>query len=149
MRLNQITLPALDVQKSSEFYCGLGLRLIVRALPRYARLETPGGESTFSLHQVGSVVEDTGVVVYFECEDLEARVLQLQERGYVFDQPPKDERWLWREARLRDPSNNVVCLYWAGENRRFPPWRVRVMVAASCPLREFPLTESQPPATVF
>ena len=32
--------------------------------------------------------------------------------------------WLWREARLRDPSGNVVCLYHAGDYRRHPPWRV-------------------------
>ena len=33
-------------------------------------------------------------------------------------------RWLWREARLVDPSGNVICLYHAGENRLNPPWRV-------------------------
>lgn len=124
MRLNQITLPALDVAASIEFYKGLGLRLIVKSLPDYARLETPEGESTFSLHRVGSITHDTGVVVYFECADLDSKVEQMQGQGYVFDQPPKDERWLWREARLRDPSRNVVCLYLAGENRRFPPWRL-------------------------
>lgn len=37
---------------------------------------------------------------------------------------PQDERWLWREARLPDPSGNVICLYWAGVNRLNPPWRV-------------------------
>lgn len=125
MRLNQITLPALDVAASIEFYRGIGLRLIVKSLPDYARLETPEGESTFSLHQVGAVAHETGVVVYFECADLDAKVEQLQGQGYVFDQLPKDERWLWREARLRDPSRNVVCLYMAGENRRFPPWRLQ------------------------
>lgn len=125
MRLNQITIPALDVAPSIEFYQGIGLRLIVKSLPHYARLETPEGESTFSLHHVGSVAHETGVVVYFECPDLDSKVKQLQGQGYVFDQQPKDERWLWREARLRDPSKNVVCLYWAGENRRFPPWRVQ------------------------
>ena len=25
---------------------------------------------------------------------------------------------------LRDPAGNAICLYHAGENRRFPPWRV-------------------------
>jgi hydroxymethylpyrimidine/phosphomethylpyrimidine kinase len=33
--------------------------------------------------------------------------------------------WLWREARLRDPSGNEICLYHAGANRRFPPWRIK------------------------
>ena len=62
--------------------------------------------------------------MYFECEDLDAKVRQLQTNGYIFNQEPKDENWLWREARLSDPSGNVICLYWAGENRRNPPWRV-------------------------
>jgi len=125
MRLNQVTVPAVDVEKSIEFYRGLGLRLIVKALPHYARFETPEGESTFSLHQASTVGHQAHVVVYFECSDLDSKANDLSERGYVFDQLPKDERWLWREARLRDPSNNVICLYWAGENRRFPPWRVQ------------------------
>ena len=37
---------------------------------------------------------------------------------------PLDRDWLWREARLTDPSGNVICIYHAGENRRFPPWRI-------------------------
>ena len=124
MQLNQVTLPAVDVETSIEFYCGLGLRLIVRALPRYARFECPDGGSTFSLHQVSRRPDPSDAVVYFECEDLDAKVLHLQANGYVFSQEPKDESWLWREARLSDPSGNVICLYWAGENRRSPPWRV-------------------------
>jgi hydroxymethylpyrimidine/phosphomethylpyrimidine kinase len=33
--------------------------------------------------------------------------------------------YLWRVARLRDPAGNRIQLYHAGENRRFPPWRVK------------------------
>ncbi|MGA3124897.1 MAG: VOC family protein [Polyangiaceae bacterium] len=65
------------------------------------------------------------MIVYFECEDLDARVAALKEQGVVFDTEPADEPWLWREARLRDPDGNVLCLYRAGVNRRNPPWRVR------------------------
>lgn len=28
---------------------------------------------------------------------------------------------LWREARLRDPAGNALCLFFAGPNRRDPP----------------------------
>ena len=124
MQLNQVTLPAVDVETSVEFYRGLGLRLIVRALPRYARFECPDGGSTFSLHQVSKRSDPSDAVVYFECEDLDAKVLHLQANGYAFSQEPKNENWLWREACLSDPSGNVICLFWAGENRRSPPWRV-------------------------
>jgi catechol 2,3-dioxygenase-like lactoylglutathione lyase family enzyme len=124
MQLNQLTLPALDVERSVDFYAGLGLKLIVRSFPRYARLECPDGGSTLSLHHVVQQPAASGVVVYFECEDLDLKVDQLQRSGYAFTQAPKDESWLWREARLQDPSGNVICLYRAGPNRRFPPWRL-------------------------
>lgn len=124
MQLNQVTLPAFDVAKSVAFYQGLGLRLIVNALPRYARFECTDGGATFSLHHVEQLAEPSATVVYFECEDLDGRVHDLQASGYTFTQEPKDEKWLWREARLSDPSGNVICLYFAGENRRNPPWRV-------------------------
>jgi catechol 2,3-dioxygenase-like lactoylglutathione lyase family enzyme len=52
MNLNQITVPVLDVEKSIAFYEMLGLKLIVKELPHYARFECPEGNSTFSLHQV-------------------------------------------------------------------------------------------------
>ncbi|MFO1313119.1 MAG: VOC family protein [Burkholderiales bacterium] len=124
MNLNQVTVPALDVQASIAFYRGLGLRLIVSS-PHYARFECPDGDSTFSVHLAQQPAAPAGVVVYFECEDLDRKVSHLESMGYRFTQDPRDEPWLWREARLRDPANNEVCLYWAGENRRFPPWRVR------------------------
>lgn len=123
MQLNQVTVPALDIPASVRFYSGLGLVLIVSS-PHYARFECPEGGSTFSVHLADKVVPNHGVVVYFECEDLDQRVAELKALGYEFAQDPKDEPWLWREARLRDPAGNEVCLYWAGENRRFPPWRV-------------------------
>ena len=124
MNLNQVTLPAIDVARSIAFYEAMGFTLIVSSPPRYARFECPEGEATFSLHQVDGVVADTGVVVYFECADLDERVALLKARGVHFDRDPTDERWLWREARLRDPAGNVVCLYRAGGNRKHPPWRV-------------------------
>ena len=125
MNLNQVTLPATDVERSIAFYRGMGFRLIVNSAPRYARFECPEGESTFSIEHADAEIGNSGVVVYFECADLDARVESLMQAGYVFEQLPKDEPWLWREARLRDPSSNVICLFKAGENRRFPPWRVQ------------------------
>ncbi len=123
MNLNQVTLPATDVAAAIAFYQALGLKLIVHTGPHYARFECPDGDATFSVHRVEGPVVPNGTVVYFECDDLDARVAELQARGVVFSQPPTDERWLWREARLSDPSGNTVCLYHAGRNRKHPPWR--------------------------
>ena len=54
MNLNQITIPATDVNISVAFYTKLGLHLIVDASPRYVRFELPNGDSTFSIHKVKS-----------------------------------------------------------------------------------------------
>lgn len=124
MRLNQVTVPAFDIPASIQFYLGLGLKLIVNS-PHYARFECPDGESTFSVHLSEDRSPMAAVVVYFECANLDDKVSELKAIGYAFTSGPKDEPWLWREARLRDPAGNEVCLYWAGENRCHPPWRVK------------------------
>ncbi len=124
MNLNQITVPSLDVERAIDFYEKLGLKLIVEALPHYARFELPEGESTFSLHLVGSLPEGEGIFVYFESDRLDAWVKELQSKGIEFDELPEDRRWLWREARLRDPDGNRLILYYAGENRKNPPWKI-------------------------
>lgn len=91
--------------------------------PHYARFACPDGGSTFSVHL--SSDGPGAAVVYFECDDLDARCSALKSAGYLFDSDPQDQSWLWREARLRDPSGNVICLYRAGDNRLNPPWRIR------------------------
>ena len=123
MNLNQVTLPSLDIPRSIEFYCRMGFTLIVES-PEYARFECPDQGSTFSVHLVSEVLDNSGFVIYFESDQLDELVMELQDKGIEFDQLPRDESWLWREARLKDPDSNTVCLYHAGENRRFPPWRV-------------------------
>ena len=123
MRLNQVTMPCTDVATSVEFYTKLGLVQIV-ASDHYARFVCPGGDPTLSVHEVDAVAEDAAPVVYFECDDLDLTVRELESAGIVFDSQPTDQRWLWREARLRDPAGNEVCLYHAGENRLNPPWRI-------------------------
>jgi hydroxymethylpyrimidine/phosphomethylpyrimidine kinase len=122
MNFNQVTVPALEYERSASFYRLLGLRQIVAAPPRYARFECENG-ATFSFH-VGANAPGGGCVVYFETADLDQRVEALSNAGVPIVSGPRDERWLWREARLTDPAGNEICLYSAGENRRFPPWRL-------------------------
>ena len=125
MDLNQVTVPAVDVAASTEFYQRLGLRLIVDSRPRYVRFECPVGGATLSIHRVDALPTGRGTIVYFEIEELDAAVERLRAQGVAFESGPEDQRWLWREARLRDPAGNEICLYRAGENRRNPPWRIR------------------------
>lgn len=124
MNLNQVTLPALDLSESVPFYELLGLTLIVDAQPHYVRFECPTGDSTFSLHQVAGPIADSGVAVYFETNLLDDEVDRLQASGLQFELLPTDQSWRWREARLRDPAGNLIILFFAGEDRKNPPWRV-------------------------
>ena len=122
MNLNQVTIPSVDVARSVSFYQQLGLRLIVDSAPRYVRFACPDGEATFSLHHVARISPNPDLVIYFECEKLDDVVAKLKQQGITFDSDPQDQPWLWREAYLRDPDGNVICLYYAGENRLNPPW---------------------------
>lgn len=123
MNLNQVTLPAFDIVESAKFFRRMGFTQIVDA-PHYARFECPKGDTTFSIHRTDTIQKNSGFVVYFETEDLDNKIKELELAGFIFIQQPRDEPWLWREARLTDPSGNIICLYWAGINRKNPPWRV-------------------------
>lgn len=103
MRLNQVTLPANDLPGSIAFYRLLGFELIVKD-DGYARLENPSDLSTLSLElRKGG----DGAHVYFECDDLDSQVSTLKGKGIQFD-----------------TDGEQICLYFAGENRRYPPWRI-------------------------
>lgn len=123
MDLNQVTVPCTDYEGTVRFYQLLGLRLIVDSPPRYARFETKKG-TTFSIHAEGMASSGADIKIYFEVEDVDAEVARLRAKGVTFSGDPVDQVWLWREACAKDPSGNTVCIYHAGENRRFPPWRV-------------------------
>lgn len=124
MRLNQVTVPAHDLTASIAFYETLGLRLIVRS-EHYARFEAPRGEATFSLHLTeGDIPRENAPQIYFEVSDVDMELRRLRQAGIVPERPAVDQTWLWREAWLRDPAGNALCLFNAGDSRRYPPWRL-------------------------
>jgi len=125
MNLNQVTVPSKNVENSITFYQQLGLRLIVKALPHYARFEVLEGDSTLSIHEVDEIVKGEGVVIYFERKDIDSYTEKLEKEGIKFDELPKDKPWLWREAKLKDPDGNRLIIYFAGDNRKNPPWRIK------------------------
>jgi hydroxymethylpyrimidine/phosphomethylpyrimidine kinase len=123
-RLNQVTVTGNNYRKSVEFYRGIGLKQIVDSPENgYARFETAGG-ATLSVQIDPEETISATTAVYLECDDLDERVEQLARSGIPFEHGPRNQPWMWREARLRDPSGNIIFLYKAGEARRFPPWRV-------------------------
>ena len=122
MNLNQVTLPVNDMELSTKFYLTLGFTQIVDT-PHYARFECPEGGASFSLLLEKAQITNSAVI-YFEHEALDNWVNNLKAQGINFDQEPTEQSYLWREAILHDPSGNKIKLYWAGENRLNPPWRV-------------------------
>jgi len=124
MNLNQVTIYSKLPVETVEFFEKLGLIRIVDSLPRYARLECPDGESTLSVNIDDGAVTTNNIVLYFECENLDAEVERLRSLGLEFTQDPTDQPWLWRQAYLLDPNGNKICLFRANENRKNPPWRI-------------------------
>lgn len=124
MNLNQVTVPSLDLNKSIPFYEMLGLKLIIESLPNYARFICPDGDATFSISKVDKIPASSNITIYFECDDLDEYVKQLQRKKITFTELPNDKRWLWREARLNDLDGNKLVLFNAGVNRKNPPWRI-------------------------
>jgi catechol 2,3-dioxygenase-like lactoylglutathione lyase family enzyme len=122
MDMNQVTLPVADMEACVAFYRLLGFRQIVDT-PHYARFACPRGTATFSLSLEAEPFSN-GSVIYFEHQELDELVESLQARGVQFAQPPRDMSYRWREAILYDPSGNKIKLYWAGEDRLNPPWRM-------------------------
>lgn len=124
MRLNQVTAATHDLAASIAFYQLLGLRLIVRS-EHYARFELPKGEATFSLHVVeGPIPRENAPQLYFEVADVVFETRRLKHAGIAIEREPVQQDWLWHEAWLRDPAGNSICIYHAGDARRFPPWRI-------------------------
>jgi hydroxymethylpyrimidine/phosphomethylpyrimidine kinase len=123
-RLNQVTVTVTNYAKSVAFYRALGLKQIVDSSENgYARFETAGG-ATFSIQADPEEKISATTAIYFECDDLDERVEQLARSGIPFEHGPRNQPWMWREARLRDPDGNIIFMYKAGESRRFPPWRI-------------------------
>jgi hydroxymethylpyrimidine/phosphomethylpyrimidine kinase len=124
-RLNQVTITGTNYESSVDFYRRIGLKQIVDSPENgYARFETAGG-TTFSVQIDPEETISATTAVYFECDDLDERVELLARSGIPFEHGPRNQPWMWREARLRDPDGNIIFFYKAGENRRFPPWRAK------------------------
>ncbi|MEI7932177.1 MAG: VOC family protein [Alphaproteobacteria bacterium] len=126
MKLNQVTATLPDLEAGWLFYTALGLIPIVDSRPRYARFVCPDGGSSFSIHQ--GEAGSAATTIYFECDDLDEKVAALKAAGFSFTEPaPVDQTWLWREAELFDPGGNRILLYYAGDNRLDPPWKISTL----------------------
>lgn len=125
MRLNHVTLIVTDFERSVAFYRALGLVPVVHEPPRYARFRCPDSDETLSIEVTGERPTGGFAQLFLECPDLDRTVAELEAKGVVFEKPPTDMSYLWREAWLRDPDGHDVRLYFAGKNRLDPPWKVK------------------------
>ncbi|KAJ3277805.1 hypothetical protein HDU76_010170 [Blyttiomyces sp. JEL0837] len=151
MHLNQLTIQTTNIESSTEFYKSLGLTLIV-STDTYRRFEVDSSDSSTTTLSLSHADDATGAAngphLYFELDSrdqLVAKVDELKKKGVVFDVGGHDgdahqtggagsgddtvvvvdQRWLWTEAWLTDPTTGVkICFYFAGVNRRYPPWRI-------------------------
>ncbi|ROV58956.1 VOC family protein [Vibrio ponticus] len=124
MNMNQAIVAVHNMEQAVRFYTTLGLIQIVEN-DHYARFAFPDGESTFSVYlDPGKQFVECRAVIYFEHERLDELVSTLKKKGLEFDQEPSVQPYLWKEAILTDPSGNKIKLYWAGENRLNPPWKL-------------------------
>lgn len=124
MNLNQITLPVTNIEKANQFYLAMGFTQIVKT-DHYSRFEC-ANKATFSLLLTDDAFSN-GAVIYFESEELDKWVACLKAKGFKFESGITEQRYFWREALLKDPSDNKIKLYWAGSNRLDPPWRVEII----------------------
>lgn len=123
MNLNQITIESADVNRSVQFYLQLGLQLIVDSRPRYVRFVCPDGDSTFSVSHSEQAISSS-TTLYFEVDDVDQTIEQLNQKGLKQIAAPQNQRWLWRESALTDPDGHHLKIYAAGQNRKNPPWRI-------------------------
>ena len=124
LAFNHAMVYSRDVAASLRFYGDvLGLKLLeeYKAGERtvYARLKSPGSDTTIALHMVrpGEEVRTGGVRLYFEIRDLDKFCKRLADSGVKFSKPPALMPWGWTHAYLDDPDGHEVSLYWAGAKR--------------------------------
>ena len=109
-----------ELRALGRFLPALGLKQIVDSPETgYARFETAGGV-TFSVQIDPDEKIIATTAIYLECDDLDERVEQLARSGIAFEHGPRNQPWMWREARLRDPDGNIIFFYKAGEAPPLP-----------------------------
>lgn len=130
MRLSHVTLFVSDIARSRAFYLALGFELIVDE-SHYCRFLTRvnegEGDETLSLeYRAGAFTPAAQLGLELPSRDaLDSYVAGLVERGVPVADGPTDRSWLWRDARVFDPDGHEWMVFFAGENKLDPPWRVR------------------------
>lgn len=121
---NHAMIYSRDVPAALHFYADLlGLKVLEEfKTPHtcvYARLKSPGSNTTIALHALapGEELHTGGVRLYFEIKDLDKFCKRLEAAGVKLSDQPKVMPWGWTHAYMNDPDGHEVSLYWAGAKR--------------------------------
>jgi catechol 2,3-dioxygenase-like lactoylglutathione lyase family enzyme len=126
MQFNHAMIYSRDVARALAFYRDLlGFQVLQEfQVPGtdhvvYARLQSPGSETTIALHALekGQKLHPGGIRLYFEVRNLDRFCSKLAHRGAKFTKLPEMMPWGWKHAYLDDPDGHEVSLYWAGAKR--------------------------------
>ena len=79
----------------------------------------------FCQKQIEDTNKDERPVYLIDKEVDTSLLIPVIEKGIQFDEKPNDKFWLWREARLKDTDGNQLILFYGGENRINPPWKIK------------------------
>lgn len=85
-----MTVPVLNLERSIAFYQILGLQLIVKSLPHYARFVCEAGNATLSCIRWNNSRAERAFGFIFENENLDETVSELQSKGLIFEAMPAD-----------------------------------------------------------
>ena len=129
LTFNHAMIYTADVTRALAFYRdALGFRVVDEYPGGYARLVSPGSNTTIALHLLDPGMQFDarleGLRLYFEVKDLSRFCERIAARGVVFDQLPQAMPWGWDHAYLRDPDGHQISLYRAGA-ARLKPTRMR------------------------
>ena len=124
LAFNHAMVYSRDVDAALHFYSDLlGFKVLQEfktpITTVYARLKSPGSNTTIALHALapGEELRTGGVRLYFEVKDLEKFCKRLEAAGVKLLQQPKVMPWGWTHAYLDDPDGHEVSLYRAGAKR--------------------------------
>ena len=122
LRLNQVTVTGNDYDQVGRFLTGARPQADRRQSARLCAVRDRRRRDLLDPDRSrGDVGDDRHL---FRMRRPRRRVDRLARAGMPFEHGPRNQPWMWREARLRDPVGNIIFLYKAGEARRFPPWRI-------------------------
>lgn len=120
LRIQAITVPVTDLERSLEFYeKALGFRVVQQVtFPTGTRLgfvAPPDGAAILVLAEADVEGPDwarlgTPTGVTFLCDNIEARHQEWSERGVRFNESPKPVPWGARYATFLDPDGNAFGL---------------------------------------